>query len=151
MNNVPMHVKWSTGSQWKWGKQPMWFIQTQYQWMYLSLDLWETIYFLKSFQVPEGCDLVAAGALPVAFGTSHVALVHRARLTSGQVSHIWTMFSALNSFFFQTIVCKRLSAYISCLLLLCIVGFAGSWGSRWSWDCSHSNWKGVQSHCYCCC
>lgn len=37
------------------------------------------------FGVPEGCDLVAAGALPVAFGTSHVALVHRANLTSGQV------------------------------------------------------------------
>ncbi|XP_028795967.1 quinone oxidoreductase-like protein 2 homolog [Neltuma alba] len=37
------------------------------------------------FRVPEGCDLVAAGALPVAFGTSHVALVHRAGLTSGQV------------------------------------------------------------------
>ncbi|KAL1337378.1 hypothetical protein HN51_032048 [Arachis hypogaea] len=37
------------------------------------------------FRVPEGCDLVAAGALAVAFGTSHVALVHRANLTSGQV------------------------------------------------------------------
>ncbi|KAH8480492.1 hypothetical protein H0E87_030680 [Populus deltoides] len=37
------------------------------------------------FKVPDGCDLVAAGALPVAFGTSHVALVHRAQLTSGQV------------------------------------------------------------------
>ncbi|XP_048421280.1 quinone oxidoreductase-like protein 2 homolog isoform X3 [Pyrus x bretschneideri] len=37
------------------------------------------------FGVPEGCDLVAAGALPVAFGTSHVALVHRANLSSGQV------------------------------------------------------------------
>ncbi|XP_020087455.1 quinone oxidoreductase-like protein 2 homolog [Ananas comosus] len=37
------------------------------------------------FLVPEGCDLVAAGALPVAFGTSHVALVHRAQLKSGQV------------------------------------------------------------------
>ena len=37
------------------------------------------------FHVPEGCDLVAAGALAVAFGTSHVALVHRAQLTSGQV------------------------------------------------------------------
>uniref|UniRef100_A0A7N0UEQ6 Enoyl reductase (ER) domain-containing protein n=1 Tax=Kalanchoe fedtschenkoi TaxID=63787 RepID=A0A7N0UEQ6_KALFE len=37
------------------------------------------------FRVPEGCDLIAAGALPVAFGTSHVALVHRANLTSGQV------------------------------------------------------------------
>ncbi|KAF7148895.1 hypothetical protein RHSIM_Rhsim03G0154800 [Rhododendron simsii] len=37
------------------------------------------------FRVPDGCDLVAAGALPVAYGTSHVALVHRAQLTSGQV------------------------------------------------------------------
>lgn len=35
--------------------------------------------------MPEGCDLVAAGSLPVAFGTSHVGLVHRARLTTGQV------------------------------------------------------------------
>jgi len=26
--------------------------------------------------VPEGCDLVAAGALVVAFDTSHVALAH---------------------------------------------------------------------------
>lgn len=40
---------------------------------------------LKRIGVPEGCDLVQAGALPVAFGTSHVALVHRANLTSGQV------------------------------------------------------------------
>ncbi|KAK6117865.1 hypothetical protein DH2020_048390 [Rehmannia glutinosa] len=37
------------------------------------------------FLVPEGCDLVAAGALPVAYGTSHVALVHRAQLRAGQV------------------------------------------------------------------
>ncbi|XP_059627853.1 uncharacterized protein LOC132270684 [Cornus florida] len=37
------------------------------------------------FQVPDGCDLVAAGALPVAYGTSHVALVHRAQLSKGQV------------------------------------------------------------------
>ncbi|XP_057475170.1 uncharacterized protein LOC130763296 [Actinidia eriantha] len=37
------------------------------------------------FRVPDGCDLVAAGALPVAYGTSHVALVHRAQLSSGQV------------------------------------------------------------------
>ncbi|KDP21617.1 hypothetical protein JCGZ_03288 [Jatropha curcas] len=36
-------------------------------------------------RVPDGCDLVAAAALPVAFGTSHVALVNRARLTSSQV------------------------------------------------------------------
>ncbi|KAH9767636.1 PKS ER domain-containing protein [Citrus sinensis] len=37
------------------------------------------------FPVPKGCDLLAAAALPVAFGTSHVALVHRAQLSSGQV------------------------------------------------------------------
>ncbi|KAF9595129.1 hypothetical protein IFM89_037229 [Coptis chinensis] len=37
------------------------------------------------FLIPDGCDLVTAGALPVAFGTSHVALVHRAQLGSGQV------------------------------------------------------------------
>ncbi|KAK7317047.1 hypothetical protein RJT34_00954 [Clitoria ternatea] len=37
------------------------------------------------FRVPEGCDLVAAGALAVASGTSHVALVHRAQLAPGQV------------------------------------------------------------------
>ncbi|CAN6328719.1 unnamed protein product [Urochloa humidicola] len=36
------------------------------------------------FVVPDGCDLVAAGALPVAFGTSHLALVHRAQLKAGQ-------------------------------------------------------------------
>ncbi|EXC21101.1 Quinone oxidoreductase-like protein 2-like protein [Morus notabilis] len=36
-------------------------------------------------KVPQGCDLVEAGALPVAFGTSHVALVHRANLSPGQV------------------------------------------------------------------
>ncbi|KAL9247788.1 hypothetical protein vseg_021180 [Gypsophila vaccaria] len=37
------------------------------------------------FKVPEGCDMVAAAALPVAYGTSHVGLVHRAQLKSGQV------------------------------------------------------------------
>jgi NADPH:quinone reductase len=37
------------------------------------------------FLVPEGCDLVTAGALPVAFGTSHLGLVHRAQLKAGQV------------------------------------------------------------------
>ncbi|EYU35178.1 hypothetical protein ABFS82_06G121300 [Erythranthe guttata] len=37
------------------------------------------------FLVPEGCHLVAAGALPVAYGTSHVALVHRVQLHAGQV------------------------------------------------------------------
>ncbi|PWA73190.1 quinone oxidoreductase [Artemisia annua] len=35
--------------------------------------------------VPKGCDLVQAGALPVAYGTSHVALIHRANLKAGQV------------------------------------------------------------------
>jgi hypothetical protein len=38
--------------------------------------------------VPDGCDLAAAGALPVAFGTSHLALVHRAQLKAGQVSFL---------------------------------------------------------------
>ncbi|XP_027110568.1 uncharacterized protein [Coffea arabica] len=37
------------------------------------------------FRVPEGCDLVAAGALPVAYGTSHLALLHRAQLQPNQV------------------------------------------------------------------
>lgn len=37
------------------------------------------------FPVPDGCDMMAAAALPVAFGTSHVALVHRAQLTSSHV------------------------------------------------------------------
>ncbi|KAI3735067.1 hypothetical protein L6452_14554 [Arctium lappa] len=35
--------------------------------------------------VPEGCDLVAAAAIPLAYGTSHQALVHRSNLKSGQV------------------------------------------------------------------
>ncbi|XP_023550732.1 quinone oxidoreductase-like protein 2 homolog [Cucurbita pepo subsp. pepo] len=39
----------------------------------------------RLFRVPDGCDLVAASALPVVFGTSHVALVHRAKLAPGQV------------------------------------------------------------------
>ncbi|KAK8651458.1 hypothetical protein V6N13_141059 [Hibiscus sabdariffa] len=38
------------------------------------------------FEVPKGCDLVAAAGLPVAFGTSRLALVHRANLTSSQAS-----------------------------------------------------------------
>ncbi|KAM7253720.1 hypothetical protein ACFE04_031402 [Oxalis oulophora] len=37
------------------------------------------------FGVPIGCDLVDAAALPVAFGTSHVAIVDRAKLKDGQV------------------------------------------------------------------
>ncbi|KAK1392984.1 hypothetical protein POM88_012040 [Heracleum sosnowskyi] len=47
----------------------------------LSLDFCS----LARFRVPNGCDLVAAGGLPVAYGTSHVALAHRAHLSSGQV------------------------------------------------------------------
>ncbi|CAM6114391.1 unnamed protein product [Calypogeia fissa] len=35
--------------------------------------------------VPPGSDLVAAGGFPVVFGTSHVALGHRANLQPGQV------------------------------------------------------------------
>lgn len=41
--------------------------------------------WFKRFKVPEGCDLVAAAALPVAFGTSHLGLIHRAQLKHGQV------------------------------------------------------------------
>ncbi|KAJ7529235.1 hypothetical protein O6H91_15G040700 [Diphasiastrum complanatum] len=37
------------------------------------------------YLIPSGCDLVEAGGLLVAFGTSHLALVHRANLGSGQV------------------------------------------------------------------
>ncbi|CAK9237006.1 unnamed protein product [Sphagnum troendelagicum] len=39
----------------------------------------------RTYKVPKGVDLVQAGGLPVAFGTSHVALVHRAHLQVGQV------------------------------------------------------------------
>lgn len=35
--------------------------------------------------MPEGCDLMQAGGLPIAFGTSHVGLVYRAKLKAGQV------------------------------------------------------------------
>ncbi|PIN18685.1 Zinc-binding oxidoreductase [Handroanthus impetiginosus] len=37
------------------------------------------------YLVPKGCDLVAAGALLVSYGTSHMALVHRAQLHAGQL------------------------------------------------------------------
>ncbi|KAF5795091.1 putative NADPH:quinone reductase [Helianthus annuus] len=37
------------------------------------------------YGVPDGCDLVAAAAIPVAYGTSHFALISRAKLKSGQV------------------------------------------------------------------
>lgn len=32
----------------------------------------------------QGTDVVAAAGLPIAFGTSHVALLHRCRLRAGQ-------------------------------------------------------------------
>ena len=60
----------------------------------------------KRIKVPEGCDLVEAGALPVAFGTSHVALVHRANLSPGQVFFFtitilhWPMFAIIVTYFF---------------------------------------------------
>ena len=38
------------------------------------------------YKVPNGCDLLQAGGFPVAFGTSHVGLVHRANLQAGQVA-----------------------------------------------------------------
>ncbi|KAG5558193.1 hypothetical protein RHGRI_008200 [Rhododendron griersonianum] len=74
------------------------------------------------FRVPDGCDLVAAGALPVAYGTSHVALVHRAQLTSGQIMGDDG-----------------------------ILGVAGSWGSWRGWGFGCTNWKALWCHCYCCC
>ncbi|XP_071732717.1 uncharacterized protein [Rutidosis leptorrhynchoides] len=37
------------------------------------------------YEVPEGCDLVAAAAIPLAYGTSYEALLQRANLKSGQV------------------------------------------------------------------
>lgn len=39
----------------------------------------------KLYRVPDGCDLVAAAALPLAYGTSYSSLIHRAQLHSGQV------------------------------------------------------------------
>ncbi|KAK9063304.1 hypothetical protein SSX86_017174 [Deinandra increscens subsp. villosa] len=37
------------------------------------------------YGVPDGCDLVAAAAVLVAYGTSHLALIQRAKLEIGQV------------------------------------------------------------------
>lgn len=54
--------------------------------IYSGMFYWiSAMFFRIRFSVPDGCDLVAAGALPVAFGTSHLALVHRAELKAGQV------------------------------------------------------------------
>ncbi|PWA88290.1 quinone oxidoreductase [Artemisia annua] len=39
----------------------------------------------KLYKVANGCDLVAAAAISLGYGTSHQALVHRANLKSGQV------------------------------------------------------------------
>ncbi|EPS60460.1 hypothetical protein M569_14343, partial [Genlisea aurea] len=49
------------------------------------------------FPVPEGCDLVAAGAVPIAYGTSHLALVHRAKLSANQVSFFFRRLRLLSS------------------------------------------------------
>jgi hypothetical protein len=56
----------------------------------LVLLLFDSLFLLvlfgnPRFRVPDGCDLVAAGALLVAYGTSHVGLVHRAQLQANQV------------------------------------------------------------------
>jgi len=59
------------------------------------------------FLVPDGCDLVAAGALPVAFGTSHLALVHRAKLKAGQVPFFHVM-----CYLFVSQICKRIALRI---------------------------------------
>ncbi|KAI3666902.1 hypothetical protein L6452_41942 [Arctium lappa] len=40
---------------------------------------------LKRMNFPKGCDLVAAAAIPLAYGTSHQALVHRSNLKSKQM------------------------------------------------------------------
>ncbi|KAM0042998.1 putative NADPH:quinone reductase [Helianthus debilis subsp. tardiflorus] len=44
-----------------------------------------TVIAVARYGVPDGCDLVAAAAIPVAYGTSHFALISRAKLKSGQV------------------------------------------------------------------
>eukprot|EP01018_Ginkgo_biloba_P014726 Gb_29255 [translate_table: standard] len=51
----------------------------------VSVNYNTVLQIMGKFVVPPGCDLVAAGGLPLAFGTSHVALVHRAGLRPGQV------------------------------------------------------------------
>ncbi|CAI0457340.1 unnamed protein product [Linum tenue] len=50
------------------------------------------------YLVPKECDLVAAAALPVAFGTSHIALVHRAQLGPGQLEVLAFLLSKLAKF-----------------------------------------------------
>ena len=39
---------------------------------------------LAALKVPQGADLATSAGLPVAFGTAHVALAHRAGLQAGQ-------------------------------------------------------------------
>lgn len=70
--------------------------------MCITVGALTNIYFFviegKRLLVPDGCDLVAAGAMPVAFGTSHVALVHRAQLKPGQVCFHINMDSVIQNY-----------------------------------------------------
>ncbi|GJY82882.1 probable tocopherol O-methyltransferase, chloroplastic [Tanacetum coccineum] len=54
---------------------------------------YKSIKFNCRYGVPDGCDLVHAGALPVAYGTSHVALVHR--VNPGQRIHTTQNFNRM--------------------------------------------------------
>jgi hypothetical protein len=65
----------------------------------LNLSNWDTLLnFLLCYgswcryKVPNGCDLLQVGGLPVVFGTSHVGLVHRANLQAGQVAERFQIF-----------------------------------------------------------
>ncbi|KAG6468172.1 hypothetical protein ZIOFF_072743 [Zingiber officinale] len=88
------------------------------------------------FLVPDGCDLVAAGALPVAYGTSHLALVHRAQLKPGQVGGFCLEFFPL---FFGGDNNEWEIAGTPC-----------PWCSWWCWIVSCADRQSLWSHCYCC-
>lgn len=51
----------------------------------LEIFLIFDFFFPFRFHVPDGCDMAAAAGLPIAFGTSHLGLIHRAGLQSGEV------------------------------------------------------------------
>ncbi|KAI3777155.1 hypothetical protein L1987_46950 [Smallanthus sonchifolius] len=53
---------------------------------YTDLGVWHGVRVtVFQYGVPDGRDMVAAAAIPVAYGTSHVALIYRAKLKFGQV------------------------------------------------------------------